>query len=62
MALVDGPSVAVGSWGEGPDRTAVCKRLGLATAEYTGGWEFVCGGLGGAPPGFSRAERGWWVR
>jgi hypothetical protein len=49
MALVDGPSVAVGSWGEGPDRTAVCKRLGLATAEYTGGWEFVCGGLGGGP-------------
>jgi hypothetical protein len=41
MALAHGPSVAVESWGEGPERTAVCERLGLATAEYTGGWEFV---------------------
>ena len=41
MALVDAPSVAVESWGEGRERTAVCERLGLATVEYTGGWELV---------------------
>ncbi len=40
-ALVDAPAVAVESWGEGPDRVAVCERLGLTTAEYTPGWEFV---------------------
>jgi hypothetical protein len=52
MALADAPSVAVESWGEGPERTAVCERVGLATAEYTGGWEFVLpGGSGGRPPG-----------
>jgi hypothetical protein len=40
-ALVDAPDVAVESWGEGPERVAVCERLGLTTAEYTAGWEFV---------------------
>jgi hypothetical protein len=40
-ALVDTPAVAVETWGEDPDRVAVCERLGLATAEYTPGWEFV---------------------
>ena len=40
-ALVDAPNVAVESWGEGPERVAVCERLGLTTAEYTPGWEFV---------------------
>ena len=40
-ALVDAPKVAVESWGEGPERVAVCARLGLTTAEYTPGWELV---------------------
>jgi hypothetical protein len=40
-SLVDVPAVAVESWGEGKDRVAVCERLGLTTAEYTPGWEFV---------------------
>lgn len=40
-ALVDGPDVAVESWGEGPERVAVCERLGLTTAEYTPGWEYI---------------------
>jgi hypothetical protein len=40
-ALVDAPVVAVESWGEGPERVAVCERLGLTTAEHTAGWEFV---------------------
>ncbi|HEX5190657.1 MAG TPA: hypothetical protein VFW16_14005 [Streptosporangiaceae bacterium] len=40
-ALVDAPVVAVESWGEGPERVAVCERLGLTTADYTAGWEFV---------------------
>ena len=48
LALVDGPAVAVESWGEGPERLAVCERLGLTTAEYTPGWEFV---LRRDPPG-----------
>ena len=47
MALVDAPSVAVESWGEGPERTAACERLGLATAEYTGGWELALSGAAG---------------
>lgn len=40
-ALADAPDVAVESWGEGPERVAVCERLGLTTAEYTAGWEYV---------------------
>ena len=44
FALVTEPDVAVESWGEGPDRLAVCERLGLTTAEYTPGWEFVLQG------------------
>jgi hypothetical protein len=40
-ALVDTPTIAVESWGEGPERLAVCERLGLTTAEYTPGWELV---------------------
>ena len=40
-ALVDAPKVAVESWGDGPERVAVCARLGLTTAEYTPGWELV---------------------
>ena len=43
LARVDAPEVAVESWGEGPERLAVCERLGLTTAEYTPGWEFVLG-------------------
>ena len=42
--LVDAPDVAVESWGEGPERTEVCERLGLRTAEYTPGWEFLLRG------------------
>ncbi|MGN6682329.1 MAG: hypothetical protein ACTHKL_31585 [Streptosporangiaceae bacterium] len=48
IGLIAAPEVAVESWGEGPDRLAVCERLGLTTAEYTPGWEFV---LRGDPPG-----------
>jgi len=52
LALIDAPTVVVESWGEGPERLAVCERLGLATAEYTPGWEFVLrGDSGGRPPG-----------
>jgi hypothetical protein len=52
LALVAAPTVAVESWGEGPERLAVCERLGLVTAEYTPGWEFVLrGDSGGHPPG-----------
>ncbi len=40
-ALVHAPDVAVESWGEGSERVAVCARLGLTTAEYTPGWEFI---------------------
>ena len=55
LALVDGPSAAVESWGEGPERLAVCERLGLTTAEYRPGWEFVLrGDPGGRPPGQAR--------
>jgi hypothetical protein len=48
IALVAAPEVAVESWGDGPERLAVCECLGLTTAEYTPGWEFV---LHGDPPG-----------
>ena len=41
MALAGTASITVESWGEGPERTAVCERLGLVTTEYTGGWEYV---------------------
>jgi hypothetical protein len=41
LTLVGAPTVTVESWGEGPERLAVCARLGLVTAEYTPGWEFV---------------------
>lgn len=52
LILVDAPSAAVESWGEGPERLAVCERLGLTTAEYTPGWQFVMrGDTGGRPPG-----------
>jgi hypothetical protein len=47
LALVDAPTVGVESWGEGPERLAVCERLGLVTAEYTPGWEFVLRGDSG---------------
>ncbi len=40
LAAVRTPSVTVESWGDGPDRVAVCERLGLVTAEYVPGWEF----------------------
>jgi hypothetical protein len=40
-ALADGPSIEVESWGEGPERVAVCERMGLTTVEYTPGWELV---------------------
>ena len=51
LSFVDAPSAAVESWGEGPERLAVCERLGLTTAEYTPGWEFVLrGDPGGRPP------------
>jgi hypothetical protein len=45
LGLVDTPSAAVESWGEGPERLAVCERLGLTTDEYTPGWEFVLRGI-----------------
>jgi hypothetical protein len=52
LARVNAPTVAVESWGEGPERLAVCERLGLKTAKYTPGWEFVLrGDPGGRPPG-----------
>jgi hypothetical protein len=41
LALVELPTVEVESWGEGPERLAVCERLGLTTAEYKPGWECV---------------------
>ena len=41
LALVEAPIVEVESWGEGPERLAVCERLGLTTAEYKPGWERV---------------------
>jgi hypothetical protein len=44
LTLVGAPTVTVESWGEGPERLAVCERLGLVTAEYTPGWEFVLRG------------------
>jgi hypothetical protein len=53
LALVEAPAVAVESWGEGPDRLAVCERLGLKTAEYTPGWEFVLRDDPSGPPAHS---------
>jgi hypothetical protein len=50
LIFVDAPSAAVESWGEGPERLAVCERLGLTTAEYTPGWEFVLRGDPGSIP------------
>ncbi len=60
LALVEAPGVAVESWGEGPERVAICERLGLSTAEYTPGWEFVLReDLGAVPPELHRiAEAG----
>jgi hypothetical protein len=57
LTRVDAPAATVESWGEGPERLAVCERLGLKTAEYTPGWEFVLR----PDPGSARsgdAERG----
>jgi hypothetical protein len=50
FSFVDAPSAAVESWGEGPERLAVCERLGLTTAKYTPGWEFVLRGDPGVVP------------
>ncbi|MGN6793175.1 MAG: hypothetical protein ACTHJW_12400 [Streptosporangiaceae bacterium] len=51
LGLVSAPSAAVESWGEGPERLAVCERLGLTTADYTPGWELVLrGNPDGRPP------------
>ena len=39
LATAGTGQVTVESWGDEPDRVTVCTELGLATVEYTPGWE-----------------------
>jgi hypothetical protein len=41
LAAARTASVTVESWGDSPGRVAVCERLGLTTAEYVPGWQFM---------------------
>jgi hypothetical protein len=39
LARITSGQATVESWGDEPDRVGACAELGLATAEYTPGWE-----------------------
>lgn len=44
LAAAGTERVTVESWGDGPDRVAVCTELGLETVEYCPGWELRLAG------------------